>query len=79
MMKRLLRKAPQGKRDGIGPFPEIQTSLPSSREPPPDALPRDDLLPDLRLTHYRKRAVIAYRVSEKTVSMPFHCARMFSG
>ncbi|KVE30151.1 plasmid stabilization protein [Burkholderia singularis] len=36
---------------------------------PERGVPRDDLLAGLRLTHYRKRAVIAYRVSEKTVSI----------
>lgn len=36
---------------------------------PERGVPRDDLLPGLRLTHYRKRAVIAYRVSVDTVSI----------
>jgi len=36
---------------------------------PGRGVPRDDLLPGLRLTHYRKRAVIAYRVTGDIVSL----------
>jgi toxin ParE1/3/4 len=36
---------------------------------PERGVPRDDLVPGLRLTHYRKRAVIAYRVTGDTVSV----------
>lgn len=32
-------------------------------------VPRDDLLPALRVTHYRKRVVIAYQVAGQTVSI----------
>jgi toxin ParE1/3/4 len=32
-------------------------------------VPRDDLLPGLRVTHYRGRAVIAYRVTGETVAV----------
>lgn len=32
-------------------------------------VPRDDLLPGLRVTHYRGRTVIAYRVTGKTVAV----------
>jgi plasmid stabilization system protein ParE len=32
-------------------------------------VPRDDLLPGLRMTHYRKRTVIAYQVNGRTVSI----------
>lgn len=32
-------------------------------------VPRDDLLPGLRITHYRKRMVIAYQVSAQSVSI----------
>jgi toxin ParE1/3/4 len=32
-------------------------------------VPRDDLLPGLRVTHYRGRTVIAYRVTGETVAV----------
>lgn len=32
-------------------------------------VPRDDLLPGLRMTHYRKRTVIAYQVNGQVVSI----------
>lgn len=32
-------------------------------------VPRDDLLPGLRTTHYRKRTVIAYQVNGRNVSI----------
>lgn len=32
-------------------------------------VPRDDLLPGLRVTHYRKRTVIAYQVNGRIVSI----------
>jgi toxin ParE1/3/4 len=36
---------------------------------PERGVSREDLLPGLRLTHYRKRAVIAFRVTGQTVSI----------
>ncbi|MEM5387868.1 type II toxin-antitoxin system RelE/ParE family toxin [Paraburkholderia phymatum] len=36
---------------------------------PSRGVPRDDLLPGLRVTHYRKRAVIAFRVTGDIVSV----------
>lgn len=36
---------------------------------PERGVPRADLLPGLRITHYRKRAVIAFRVTGDTVSV----------
>lgn len=32
-------------------------------------VPRDDLLPGLRMTHYRKRTLIAYQVNGRIVSI----------
>ncbi|MGF6638258.1 type II toxin-antitoxin system RelE/ParE family toxin [Paraburkholderia sp. MM6662-R1] len=36
---------------------------------PERGVPRDDLLPGLRVTHYRQRAVIAYLVDHEVVSI----------
>lgn len=36
---------------------------------PARGVPRDDLLPGLRITHYRQRTVIAYLVDVETVSI----------
>jgi toxin ParE1/3/4 len=36
---------------------------------PDRGVPRDDLLAGLRVTHYRGRAVIAYRVASDTVAV----------
>jgi toxin ParE1/3/4 len=36
---------------------------------PERGVPRDDLLPGLRVTHYRQRTVIAYLVDPETVSI----------
>lgn len=47
----------------------IVTSCVALASFPERGVPRNDLLPGLRVTHYRKRAVIAYRVTGETVSV----------
>lgn len=49
--------------DAIVTFCEHLESFPSR------GVPRDDLLPGLRVTHFRGRAVIAYRVTDATVAV----------
>ncbi|WP_321928749.1 type II toxin-antitoxin system RelE/ParE family toxin [Paraburkholderia guartelaensis] len=49
--------------DAIVTFCERLETFPSR------GVPRDDLLPGLRVTHYRGRAVIAYRVTGATVAV----------
>ncbi|MBK5125680.1 type II toxin-antitoxin system RelE/ParE family toxin [Burkholderia sp. R-69980] len=48
----------------------IVTFCENLRTFPERGVPREDLLPGLRLTHYRKRAMIAFRVTGPTDPIP---------